>query len=76
MGQRADADRPKALAGLGLGRAGLCAFHHPVPRAAFLRHFGQRAQPAAAFGGRTGHSGCPGDLRGLGLAGVARPAVA
>ena len=55
VAQRAVFNCPKAALGLGLGRAGLRAFHHPVRRAlggpALLRDFGQRAQPAAAPGG-------------------------
>ena len=76
VGQRASLDCPKALAGLGLGRAGLRAFHDLVRRAALLRHPGQRAQPAAASGGGTGRAGRRGDFGRPGLAGVARPALA
>ena len=80
VAQRAVPDCAKAVVGLGLGRAGLCALHHPVRRAlgrsALLRNFGQRPQPAAAFGSGGGPAAYPAFLWGAcGLA-VAPSALA
>ena len=79
VAQCAGSDRPAALAGLGLGRVGLCPLHHALPRwpgRPFLRDSGQRPQPAAATRGGAGPARCAAAVWRIHMVGAAAKALA